>query len=164
MDLTSKEPMGTVWSWIQEFGGLGASAGLALALTVLGVAPAVAGESVLPFVLLTTLFVGIQGAFAGLVGGSILRGLQRTKSISAIWGILLSSFAANAAASSLVMIEHDVFAPAVSAIQGRATPLSIAVMVLIPILTVLRYRGKRTLPWAMAIGFLAGALVGLSHL
>jgi len=158
----TRHPMGSPREWAADVGTLGASAGLSLALTCLAVAPSLAGASPLAFALLTPLLIGIAGAFAGATAGAILRALRGR--VHAVVGVLLAACGANMVGSALTLARPEALALAAGAIEGRAGPLSLAVLALIPAIAVLRHRGQRTLPWMVLVGALTGALIGLSPL
>jgi len=154
-----RHPMGRVRDWMIDFGVLGAVTGLAAAITHI----AGAGEPLsagLPILAMTPLFLGLAATLAGAVAGGTLRALRGK--VPAALGVLLSAMAVNFTGSFITLsLPWQRFATA-SIIEGKAAPLSLAVLLLIPVVAVFRWRKQSTLPWLTAAGALAGVLIGLS--
>lgn len=156
----TREPMGTIRGWMADFGALGATTGLAMVVTNLLLYGGPAQNSLLSFLLLGPVFIGLAGAVAGAVSGLILRTLRGT--VSAAWGVFLAAMGTNFVGSMLTMTAHDLFhSPATEVIVGQAAPLSLAIWALIPLVAVLRWKRQSTLPWMVLFGTLAGILIGL---
>lgn len=152
--------MGSIGGWMADFGGLGATTGLAMVLTSLALAGAPEQGSLLSFLLMGPLVIGLAGAGAGAVSGLILRALRRQ--VPPALGVFLAAMGTNMAGSLLTVSAHEVFqSAATEVIVGQAAPLSLAVWALIPLVAVLRWRGQRTLPWLVLFGTIAGVLIGL---
>jgi len=142
-----------------DFGLLGASTGLAMSLTHLALHALPEGVSLLSFVGLAPAIIGFAAACAGAAAGLFLRTFRGK--MPAVLGVLLASCGANLVGSTLTIAAGETFPATVSVIQGQATPLSLAVLCLIPVAAVLRWRRQNTLPWMLLFGVLAGTLIGL---
>ena len=154
-----RHPMGRVRDWMLDFGILGAMTGLAAAVTHIlsGGLTLSAGWSIL---MVTPLLLGLAATLAGAVAGGALRALRGK--VSAVVGVLIAGMGVNFVGSMITLaLPWDRLATA-SIIAGKAGPLSLAVLLLIPVVAVLRWREQSTLPWLVLAGALAGMLIGLS--
>ena len=95
------------------------------------------------------------------VAGAILRSLRGK--VPPVAGILAATFGGSWAGSMLTLSRPEVFAFAGSALEGRAGPLSLALILLIPCAAVFRSRDQPTLPWMVVAGIVAGVLIGFGH-
>ena len=156
----NREPMGTIGGWMIDFGVLGAVTGLVVVLVHLVLHSVPAGASLLSFLALAPLLIGFAGAAAGATAGMILRVLRGK--ISAVWGVFLAAFGANSIGSMVTVAAHNAIgAAATSVLVGQAEPLSLAVLLLIPVVAVLRWREQSTLPWMVLFGAIVGLLIGI---
>jgi hypothetical protein len=152
--------MGTIRGWMTDFGALGATTGLAMVLTSLLMNGLPEQTSLWSFLLLGPVFIGLAGAGAGAVAGVLLQILRGR--VSAALGVFLTAMGTNLAGSMLTVLAHDLFHTAsTEVIVGQATPLSLAVWTLIPLVAVLRWKQQRTLPWLVLFGTVAGICIGL---
>jgi hypothetical protein len=151
--------MGRVREWMADFGFLGAVTGLVAAIThvATGSAPFIAG---VPILVTTPLLLGFAAALAGSVAGGLLRVLRGK--VSAVLGVLIAGMGVNLVGSFITMSLPWNRLASASIIEGKAAPLSLAVLLLIPAVAVLRWRKQSPLPWLLVAGTLAGALIGLA--
>ena len=154
-----RPPMGRVGEWMGDFGFLGAVTGLVAAITYVatGAAPVVAGVSTL---VATPILLGFAATLAGAVAGGVLRVLRGK--VPAVLGVLIAGMGVNLVGSLITVSLPWHRLASASIIEGNAAPLSLAVLLLIPVVAVLRWRKQSPLPWLTVAGALAGLLIGLS--
>ena len=155
-----RHPMGRVRTWMLDLGLLGAMTGLVAAFTSLLFQPSDpsgAGASVL---YMTPVLLGAAAVLAGAVAGLSLRALRGR--VPALLGVFLAGTAVNLVGSTVSQALPWELLAGASVIEGKAAPLSISIYLLIPLVTVLRWRDRSPLPWLLLAGALAGAWIGVS--
>ena len=154
-----RPPMGRVRDWMVDVGLLGAVTGLMAAIThaATGAAPFAAG---LPIIILTPFMLCFAATLAGAVAGVLLRVLRGK--VPAVVGVLIAGMGVNLVGSLITVSLPWHRLASASIIEGKAAPLSLAVLLMIPVIAVLRWRKQPTLPWLTMAGVLAGLLIGLS--
>ena len=155
----AREPMGSIGAWMTDFGTLGVVTGVVMTLTHWMLYALPEGLSMAAFFGVGPVLIGGAAAIAGATAGGVLRLLRG--SISPVMGVLCAAMAANFVGSMLTLSAAGLFPAQVAVIEGQAAPLSLAVMLLIPVVVVLRWRTERTLPWMILVGTLVGILIGV---
>lgn len=155
-----RHPMGRVRDWMVDFGVLGAVTGLVAAVTHMLFVAGVPLSTSWPVVLATPMLLGFAATLAGAVAGGALRALRGK--VSAAIGVFLAAMAVNMVGSFITVAMPWDRITSATIIEGKAAPLSLAVLLLIPLVAVLRSRRQSTFPWLMAAGALAGVLIGLT--
>ena len=146
-----QHPMGKISDWAKDFAAFGAISGFVMAaFLTLALSEGVALLIFLPMIM------AIQGVVVGLVTGGVLRALRGK--ISAALGVVVTTFAGLLASTIPGLVfGQGMFEPS-RLIRGL--PLTLSVLVLIPLLSVLRSQEKSTTRWILLFGVIVGAMLG----